>query len=70
MARYHTQVAELQGSTVILKMQSLDQQQQQQLGTLKRKFLGLILELQKQKMWTWDPEIYGLRSPPHDSDAC
>lgn len=53
MVRYHTQVAELQGSTVILKMWSLDHQQQQQLGTCwKRKFLGLILELQKQKLWT------------------
>lgn len=51
MVRCHTQVAELQGSTVMLKMWSLDHQQQQQLGTWKTKFSGLILELQKQKMW-------------------
>lgn len=70
MVRCHTQVAELQGSTVMLKMWSLDHQQQQQLGTWKTKFSGLILELQKQKMWAWDLEIYGLRSPPRDSDAC
>lgn len=35
MVRCHTQVAELQGSTVMLKMWSLDHQQQQQLGTWK-----------------------------------
>lgn len=57
--------------SVVLKLQSLDQQQQHHLGTcLKCQFSGSPPDILSQKLWEWGWEICGSSSPAGDSQAC